>query len=272
MAGQRSRRSSISDYKGSSSARRRWGARWVATAHGDETLIVAAPAPSCSIAAWYLWVYHIGSADTAVLLQPNNTEIVGGMIEDLEATQAESFIASLKARMENGASGPRQQPAPQRRTRTAAIRPPASTRPSQTPARVPPAIPSSSSRPQRAAGQTASTRIGRFYEQTAIVDRQMAGPSTRQPPPEDEFDDFDVDEGFLQHVSAVETRGNAQIFELDSDDYGDDLAVDDSFIRQVDAVEARTAARGRRQHVLQSETESDMDSGKENRPIVIDSN
>ncbi|ORX38447.1 hypothetical protein BD324DRAFT_620897 [Kockovaella imperatae] len=233
-----------------------------------------------------LLVHRVRSVRGILLLQPENTDIIGGMIEDLEAKQAECFISSLKARMDAAARREAQPTVPVRRTRAA---PRATTRPPPPrPARqetatqrmVPgPSTPNTSSRPQRAAGQFASARIGRMYDQIAHPDRDAVIGAAEGS--DDEFESFHVDESFFRRVDQAErqaerqaSRGRNDIHQVESDEF-DDIDVDDSFIRQIDEVEMRSwnrrqvQKRGRGD--LDTEDLEDFDSGKENKPIVIDS-
>ena len=250
----------------------------------------------------------------AVLLEPGNTEIVGGMVEHLEATQAETFIASLAERIDTAKNRGNGLPAPNRRrtlAQTGANQADTNRRGTTArgiaPQRSRPALatftasgpsvasgPSSSSRPQRAARQDASAKIERMYEQTAQLMplTSRAGPSritaqrtiTVDSDAED-MDSFEADASFLRHVDEVEMRARAQrqppiemIDDDEDEDYGDDIEFDDSFIRGVDEAELRASTRygqvnrAKRKEVIESDSESDVvDSGKENKPIVIDS-
>ena len=103
------------------------------------------------------------------------------------------------------------------------------------------------------------------------------------------MDSFEADPSFFRAIDEVEMRARgprqAQIEmvddddEDDEDDFGDDIQIDDSIMLRVDAAEMQArshsgqgSARAKRKHVVASDSESEvMDSGKENKPIVIDS-
>ena len=166
---------------------------------------------------------------TIVMLEPSNTEIVGGHVDELEAGQPEAFLASLKERLEDAAehkpsTGRRRimKPphAPVPRTRLPKVEPSA---PQQRPAATP------SRRPSRAASAAASTKIDRLYEQYPSQ-FTSSGPSapSRPEPKSDEYDmEFEANASFMRHVEDVEAqasrKGDQTSFDWDADDLDEDV-------------------------------------------------
>ncbi|GMK55003.1 hypothetical protein CspeluHIS016_0200590 [Cutaneotrichosporon spelunceum] len=118
-----------------------------------------------------------------LLLTPHNCEVLGGVIEALEAEQGDKFAAALAARIENARHEPTDTSRPVQTRRTLPVR----TARSSTVAALPP--PRAAPPKRRAAVAGAAARRAAFMN----------------PPSDGTIDDsFDVDEGFLDDIDIVE--------------------------------------------------------------------
>lgn len=202
--------------------------------------------------------------ENVVMLETANAEMVGMLVDHLEAEQPASFLAGLARRMGKPVPGedPTAAPAPARRqrlppavrntepalaqvnSRTSARPIPSRPRQTQTrlsfsPSKSPvkseddvqvvgdASPPMSARRPSRAASQAASARVAGLYQQTRLLDGD-----TSQPTPSKR-----TRTARQPTLRAIPTRPVAE----EEDDF--DMEFDDSFLRQVDVVAATATSR-----------------------------
>jgi len=171
----------------------------------------------------FVVLHRIRAELTPVLLTPENTEILGGSVDHLEAEQPDQFTASLASRLEAAQT---QLDAPKGRSRKTTAT-----------AKSKPAITRSKPKP---AVQSRPTIKPSLSAPAARPSRAAAGPSTSQ------IDDKDNKEAARRARAEALRQLELPPRPIDSDDeYDVDDIADDSFIRGVEAAEAQAVTRSR---------------------------